>query len=137
MFSRAATLQQRFAATLLVVCLFHQMGACPCGCIEHNYWLQALGLAEDHDHDRDSFDVYGTQSLSSSQHDCDGSHDLLYVDNSFAREFVDTLTIRSTFSARSFDAALPQPCNVRPQDRGPPARHHGHLHFGMPQVLLI
>jgi hypothetical protein len=29
--------------TVLLLGLIWQMGACPCGCIEHNLWLQLLG----------------------------------------------------------------------------------------------
>jgi hypothetical protein len=32
---------RRFLATALAVALFHQLGACPCGCIEGNLWVQS------------------------------------------------------------------------------------------------
>ena len=70
MFLRVITKQQRLAATL-VVCLLYQMGACPCGCLEHNYWLQAIGVADEHDGEY-ALNVRDDTSVSSNQHDCDG-----------------------------------------------------------------
>lgn len=128
-------MQQRLAATL-VVSLCHQMGACPCGCIEHNYWLQALNFAEEH-HSAASVIASDHLSLSSNEHDCVGSQKLLYLNNSDAQERDITSNVRSQFLARSVSDVLPQAWSLRPQDRGPPDRQHGQSYCAMIQVFLI
>lgn len=39
---------RRIAAAILMLCFAFQLGACPCGCLEHNYWVQLAG-GLDHD----------------------------------------------------------------------------------------
>lgn len=132
MFSREFTLQRRLAATL-VVCLFYQLGACSCGCVEHNYWLRTLGLAEDHQHPDTSSDDL---SLVANDHDCDGSQELPYIDNSVQDVLGKSLVVRSHYSSGSA-FTLPKGPAIRLQDRGPPDRQHGQFRCAMSQVLLI
>lgn len=60
----------RLSAIALTVCFVFEMGACPCGCLEHNYWLALFGHSSDSstpaqgDHD--------TGLLVASDHDCTG-----------------------------------------------------------------
>ena len=135
MFSRMITKQQRLATTL-VVCLLYQMGACPCGCLEHNYWFQALGLAEE-DHSETLLMASDDRFLSSHDDDCDGSPALLYVDNSLTPKRNSTSTVWRHLASRASSTEFPQAWRVHTQDRGPPDRHHGQPYCAVIQVFLI
>ena len=75
---------QRFAATVLLAAMVFQLGACPCGCVEHNAWAQLLDLdSGDHDH---ALIVAGQDAglssvTSSDTHDCTGEPRTQFVDN--------------------------------------------------------
>lgn len=78
---------QRFAATLLLSAIVYQLGACPCGCLEHNAWSQLLGLdSADHDHAIADFEGSSRNwpALLSDDHDCTGEPRIEFVD--IARE---------------------------------------------------
>ncbi|WP_237226187.1 hypothetical protein [Rubinisphaera sp. JC750] len=78
---------QSFAATLLLAAMVYQLGACPCGCLEHNAWSQLLRLdSGDHDHSAADLEKIGSHSpvLLSDHHDCTGEPRTAFVDN--ARE---------------------------------------------------
>lgn len=37
---------QRFSATLLILLFIFDVGACPCGCLDHNGWLELFSTDE-------------------------------------------------------------------------------------------
>jgi hypothetical protein len=70
---------RKFAACVLLWALVYQLGACPCGCVEHNAWLQMLG-ASGHSHAAVALDEDGIVRISGN-HDCSGEHVVAYMDN--------------------------------------------------------
>ena len=69
----------RVTAVALMLLLTHQLGACPCGCIEHNAWAQWLGLVTQ---DTDAYPPAHADTFRSGQdHDCTGKPFPLYVTN--------------------------------------------------------
>jgi len=58
----------------MLLLFVYQIGACPCGCVEHNAWLELLGF--DHPHVTES-----TAGLSATDnhHDCTGANRFEYV----------------------------------------------------------
>lgn len=76
----------RGAAALLLIVMLFQLGACPCGCLEHNAWVQLLGLS-DADEIRIANPVLDQDnciSVASADHahDCIGEARPQFVDNS-------------------------------------------------------
>ena len=71
----------RFASIALLVCLVYQLGACPCGCLEHNAWVELFGLsASDHEHDLAQSDRSSAGiSVADDHHDCTGEARPQYV----------------------------------------------------------
>ena len=85
---------RHFASIALLVCLLFQLGACPCGCLEHNAWLEMLGIQHheqpsdgqlstipsvkkvdvDHDH-------IGRIAAVEYDHECDGNGCPKYFNN--------------------------------------------------------
>lgn len=77
-------LLQRFTATLLLVAMIYQLGACPCGCLEHNAWAHLLGLDAESRDDASvgSFESPGHSSVNlADTHDCTGEPRTQFVDN--------------------------------------------------------
>lgn len=70
---------QRFACRVLLLLIVFQLGACPCGCVEHNAWIQMLGLCS-HDH-HDVAESGHAPALHGSDHDCTGEPRAAYLDN--------------------------------------------------------
>ncbi len=70
---------QKFVTCVLLAVMVYQLGACPCGCWEHNSWLQMMGLS-DHQHPiaeaSDDVSVHDP-----GHHDCTGEHAPEYFDN--------------------------------------------------------
>lgn len=81
MFSLSRRLIQlrKFASCVLLALVVYQLGACPCGCVEHNAWLQVLGVS-DHSHAEVAVDTEDAISIS-GDHDCSGEHVVAYMDN--------------------------------------------------------
>lgn len=71
---------QRLASSALLAMILFQLGACPCGCLEHNAWFQMLGLSEHHDDVATASD--GVSVRDAGHHDCTGEHAPDYLDNS-------------------------------------------------------
>ncbi len=70
------------ASVALLICLVLQLGACPCGCLEHNAWIQMLGWSmEDHAHSHDVDDLHAQVSDGSQDHDCTGELRPQYINN--------------------------------------------------------
>lgn len=73
---------KRAAAVVLMLALIHQVGACPCGCLEHNHWLKAFGLVGQEPH----ADIQAGSPLWSGDH-CDCSGAVEFVNNAQRVEF--------------------------------------------------
>lgn len=70
-------LSQKFAPSVLLVMIVYQLGACPCGCLEHNAWLQLLGMSHEHVHSPSG----SSPAWESEEHDCTGEARPTYVNN--------------------------------------------------------
>lgn len=57
---------QRGLVAFLLVAWFHLNGACPCGCLEHNYWFRMLGMVGSNW----DFPLSDDLNVSADQHDC-------------------------------------------------------------------
>lgn len=74
------------AVCLLVAGMVFQMGTCPCGCLEHNAWVQLAGLRHD---DIETLAIQGADAPVVSEgglcvavtdnHECDGQPALDYL----------------------------------------------------------
>lgn len=71
----------RLASIALLVCLVFQLGACSCGCLEHNAWVELFQLStDDHGHDLAQSDrASGGVSIEDNHHDCTGEARPQYV----------------------------------------------------------
>ena len=70
---------RKFASTILLLLILFQLGACPCGCAEHNAWLQMMGM--DHHHVDDPIASSRTAIQEADHHDCTGEKAKPYLDN--------------------------------------------------------
>lgn len=66
---------QKLASSVLLAMIVFQIGACPCGCLEHNAWVQMLGLGDHHEEFVSLDDRLSIQDAG--HHDCtgEGAHD--------------------------------------------------------------
>lgn len=73
---------QQAAARIIVLCFVYQLGACPCGCWEHNAWLQMVGWHHE-DHHQAATDALVDQPVLASAefHDCTGQPQAKYLNN--------------------------------------------------------
>ncbi|MDA7980457.1 MAG: hypothetical protein MPJ50_16990 [Pirellulales bacterium] len=75
----------RYAAMILLAVTVFQLGACPCGCLEHNAWFQLLGINTEHDDDRAATGVEGGSDVAlivnDDTHDCEGEARVQYFNN--------------------------------------------------------
>ncbi len=84
-------LLHRCAAFLLLATMVYQLGACPCGCLEHNAWIEFLHL--DHDEHSHSTPVLSLDAQiaaephSHGHHDCTGERAAGFVDNARVLNF--------------------------------------------------
>jgi len=72
---------------MLVALIIYQLGACPCGCLEHNAWAQLLRLNSTHNNHhpatvRTSGGVAAWAALDEHTHDCTGEAGWPYFNNS-------------------------------------------------------
>lgn len=74
---------QKFACRVLLVLIVFQLGACPCGCLEHNAWVQMLGLSSHHDHHLSEAETDQT-TIEGSDHDCNGRPGAVYFNNAIS-----------------------------------------------------
>ncbi|MEW4491105.1 hypothetical protein AB1L42_23725 [Thalassoglobus sp. JC818] len=89
---------EHFVATMLLVVMVYQLGACPCGCVEHNVWAQLLGIDSDHDRNLASTVLDGKSSgvlvgENEDQHDCSGEARAQYFNN------IRVTSLQETFAA--------------------------------------
>ena len=70
---------QKFASFVLLALLVYQLGACPCGCLEHNVWMEIVGFGSDHE----PVEITNASLLVSApdEHDCTGVPKAQYVNN--------------------------------------------------------
>ena len=102
---------RRACSLLLAACFVYQLGACPCGCLEHNFWLQAIGFSA-HEHAMPSTHRPDGDQLASvdhgHDHDCTGAAADVYVNNARsvrAPEFSQSDWVNSTSDAVTLEAA--------------------------------
>ena len=122
--------------------LTYQAGACPCGCLEHNVWVQMLGWGDDpHQHagvPSSGADVErATQVASHHDHDCEGLPPSLYV-SSMERmlrpgERTSELAMAAEAVAGDFCPELIRRCD----DRGPPGSFAPGAQRARLQVFLL
>ena len=72
----------RLAALALLVGIVYQLGACPCGCLEHNMWVALLGLDSDGHSDAGAGRADTMVHSTDHEHDCTGKAKARYLDNS-------------------------------------------------------
>ncbi|MFK7737681.1 MAG: hypothetical protein AB8B50_16725 [Pirellulaceae bacterium] len=77
--SRKLIQLRKFAASVLLALVVYQLGACPCGCVEHNAWLQMFGVSS-HSHEDVALGS-GNAPAISGDHDCSGEYVVAYMDN--------------------------------------------------------
>jgi hypothetical protein len=69
-----------------MLCFVYQLGACPCGCVEHNYWIQMLGMtAPDAEPSHDATHHGADREVAchdGHDHECVGAPARLFVNNS-------------------------------------------------------
>lgn len=120
----------------MLICLVYQLGACPCGCLEHNAWAEMLGLSS---HDHHGVPATSTTSVSSGEdHDCKGYPRPLYVsnENDWGR-WIACLSSPPTLAADSYASI---DCDDRVQlreHRGPPVYLTARTHPASLQVFLL
>lgn len=136
MFVISATTRKKFA-TLLVVGFLYRLGACPCGCLEHNYWLQALGVANEHHDDAHPANDDSKLFHASNDHDCKGAQDSLFVDNAGHRERMVCFGEQDQFLGPLSTALLADVASVHEHDRGPPSTLGGQPVRALTQVYLL
>ena len=72
----------KFAAYVLLMGMVFQLGACPCGCVEHNVWMQLFGIGiDDHQGELPSSTASALPAADADHHDCTGLPRPSYVDN--------------------------------------------------------
>ena len=74
----------RIASAVLMVGFIYQLGACPCGCLQHNYWAQALGMSPHDSHE--AVDTTQLELHPGHGHDCRGVPARVFINNSRAVE---------------------------------------------------
>ena len=71
---------QQLLTAVVVLGFVFQLGACPCGCLEHNYWMQLVGLSSP---EPQGASDRGHQPTAEQEHehDCMGVGGPIYVNN--------------------------------------------------------
>ena len=85
MLSQKAISPTRTGPALLILAFLYHLGACPCGCWEHNYWLQALGFVPPLATQR-SADATPLAVQTEEHDDCTGGNARSFLDNSRTRK---------------------------------------------------
>ena len=103
---------RHLAAVLLLGGMVFQLGACACGCVEHNLWAQLLGLHAEDDHHHDSAfpeNDGGESALAAEDsHECSGQPKAPFVDNARTPRAQDAL-LPGTLDGAVAVAALSSP----------------------------
>lgn len=104
--------------------MLYQLGACACGCIDHNYWLQAVGIASDHHHHAgkpaaDQQNESGDR-FAAVDHDCDGGTKPLYLNNAPRTKSIASSVGQFDMLADWVLRDQLKLSGCRAQDRGPP-----------------
>ena len=119
---RNLTRLQCLSATMLLLAMVFQLGACPCGCIDHNAWVQLWGVESEHhkEHTLVSLaDDDGNSSIAlarvSDSHDCTGQPRSQFCDNACSVRVHDTSLIRlpESFVAASYSSRTRSHSNER------------------------
>jgi len=129
------TLRHR-AMIVMLLALVYQWGACPCGCVEHNAWLEWVGLDHHHDHDHATPMAADPTVSAADDHDCSGA----------ARPYFLTKTDRFSDLAQASEvmpAAFDSPLGLALTNRsdvslrGPPLIGPPRAHLAALQVFLL
>jgi hypothetical protein len=103
---------QRFFANLLILLFAFEIGACPCGCLDHNGWLELLTANEETAPPAPislSFAMPDERTPSVVEHHCDGAGKLKYRPSERPRE----LTHDSCCKAALDDISAAVPSTTR------------------------
>ncbi len=108
----------RIATAFIVGCFFYRFGACPCGCFEHNYWVQAIGIVgPEHDH----APTEGSVPTVTDQHHCSGAFAVDFVNDARLVKPPTTISNQSWSAFIEEDAPVTLPNEPGSQStRGPP-----------------
>ncbi len=104
--------RRRGLAFCVLALMVYQLGACPCGCLEHNAWLQWAGITSD-DRGEIAAATPAADSLTTMSdgdyHDCNGEPRPQYVDNArsarLAGDFFERLSTVVVILNASVDVA--------------------------------
>lgn len=106
----------RLTSAMLVSCVIYQIGACPCGCLEHNYWL---GLAGFVDHHESIVGASATAAVAGThEDDCLDHHPSPYVNTTRRVEIASDAVGNSAVSSWYLTSTLRLDGDFR-LDRGP------------------
>ena len=108
----------RQTSILMAVCVVYQLGACPCGCLDHNYWWRMLAIA-DHDH-HGSRGPAGTTQVAEDDHDCTGAPQRQFVNTARSPKHESDLIRVSQPACRCQDVSAAILVGDHTLDRGPP-----------------
>ncbi len=127
--------QARITSVVLSVCLIYQLGACPCGCLEHNHWLRVLGLA---DHDGDlAVDVDRATLVVQQEHDCSHDPRVQFVSTSRSWEGSSCWLCDEAVVLQQPLVAVALTPSRRSLDRGPPGPLGTNALLSSLQVFLL
>jgi hypothetical protein len=116
--------------------MVYRLGACPCGCIEHNYWLQAVGLADD-EHSHAAADLDADGIVASHEHGCTGEPEEFFLNNP---RIPGTKLVRAPLPGllSSHPSVIREATrDYDPPLRGPPHLARGDTHRSALQVFLL
>ena len=124
----------RKTVIVLLICLAYQLGACPCGCLEHNAWLQILGLSH-HDHGPAGSPDQSVVAAA-EHHDCSGQPRPLYLTNTDRHETSVSVSVAFVeVPRRPLSSSLES--GMWPDHRGPPRFCSRRARLTALQVFLL
>lgn len=126
MYSRPQKLNllDRGVAIFLLIAMMFQLGACQCGCLEHNAWVQLIGFCETDEAEADEHhhahllvgNTHSNSVASTDQHhECGGQARPQFVDNSYASQLQKesaSVEGQAAFAASMCPPALRSPSNA-------------------------
>jgi hypothetical protein len=129
-------MRQLTTLTMLLWCVY-QLGACPCGCLEHNAWAELIGLTS-HDEVASVSPAGGAVLSTAEDHDCTGQPRPLYLSSTENPGRLVALVASPPTAA--FDAQPPRSMLDRAiirAHRGPPGLGSQRAHLASLQVFLL
>jgi hypothetical protein len=128
----------RNTSLVMTLCLVYQMGACPCGCWEHNHWFAMLGLEQDERQAPILPTTVGRVLSSADSHDCTGAPKPLYASQSELklRKLANAPSTLAWHAPLRLADSASGPGRLRDQ-RGPPGPIGGPANRARLQVFLL